>query len=160
MYSFYCLKHIPNYSKAQFLTTVKTCKTSINHDPLKNPGFFLQFGAVSEAKKQKRVQIIKECAEETGVPKGIVLRARQGNFEQDPLLEQYFYCINKRSGVLNEEGHFNTDVLRKGLTEVFNAEEAERLIETCARNLDNKLQASYDGIKCFYREAPEVAVVF
>lgn len=94
------------------------------------------------------------------MPKGVVLRARKGNFEPDPLLQQYFYCINKRSGILNDEGHFNRDVLRKGLTEVFNAEEAERLVETCAKNSDNKLQTSYEGIQCFYKEAPEVAVVF
>lgn len=122
--------------------------------------FFLQFGAISQEKKAKRVQIIKECAEESGVSREAVLSARKGDFQDEPLLKQYFFCINKKSQIQNEAGEYKTDVIRKGLTELFNAEEANRIIEKCARIQDTPLNTAFQSSKCFYNEAPEITGVF
>ncbi|KAF7278589.1 uncharacterized protein LOC143200547 [Rhynchophorus ferrugineus] len=119
-----------------------------------------RFGVLSSAQKEKGQKLIKECSQESRVPKELVLKARKGDFVDDPLLKQYFYCISRKANVLSEEGEFNAETIRKDLTELFNAEEAEKLLEKCSKKHDTPLNTSFESFRCFYNSAPEVAPVF
>ncbi|XP_030764820.1 uncharacterized protein LOC115889043 [Sitophilus oryzae] len=119
-----------------------------------------QFGALSSAQQAKASKLIKECFQESSVPNELVLKARKGNFSDDPLLKQYFLCVSTKAGVLSEAGEFNNDVIINDLTEIFNADEANSLVKKCAVKRGSPTETAFESFRCFYQNAPEVVPLF
>nr|AVI04885.1 putative odorant-binding protein 4 [Anthonomus grandis] len=115
---------------------------------------------LTQEQKELRTKVLKKCQEETKVPTNVLENARKGDFQEEPLLKDYFFCINKQSNNLDESGFYKIDVVAEKMKKLFGQERGDKIIQKCIKNLENPLTTSFEALKCIYFEVPETSLAF
>ena len=89
--------------------------------------------SLSEEQKERARAVSKECREKSGVPEDLVLKARQGQFTDDPKLKEHLYCFAQKLGLINAQGELQPEVIKAKIKNDVNADVAEKATSICPR---------------------------
>lgn len=94
--------------------------------------------------------VSKECREKTGVSEELILKARKGEFTDDPKLKEHLFCFSKKIGFQNEAGEVQQDVIKAKIGGDVAAEDLEKATQKCATiKSATPEQTAFDVLKCY-----------
>ncbi|XP_017783040.1 PREDICTED: B2 protein-like [Nicrophorus vespilloides] len=85
----------------------------------------------------------KECLASTGASEAAVDEAKKGNFADDEKLKEFFFCVGKKIGYVDEAGAYQVDAIKHQILAGHgNEEEAETLSKGCTQTAGSSPQES------------------
>ncbi|KAF2881154.1 hypothetical protein ILUMI_25028 [Ignelater luminosus] len=120
--------------------------------------FFAATQALSDEAKAKLREHYEHCTGETKVDKELINKARKGEFSNDDKLQQYYFCMFNRIGILDADGKPQPDVLKDKIAAAgdIKTEDAEKVIAACK---DKKGADKYETARliyeCYYTVSPQ-----
>lgn len=116
--------------------------------------------ALTDEQKERIKGFSKECREATGVSEDLVMKARKGEFVDDPKLKNHLFCFAKKVGFMNEAGEVQKDVIKAKITPDVGNEEAVKVTEKCGSiKRDNPEQTTFDVLKCYFESTTKHIVL-
>lgn len=115
----------------------------------------MKAGLLTPEQKQKILTLHAECLKETGLDEAVALKAKQGEYVDDPKLKQQIFCFNKKAGFQNEAGDLQNDHIKAKLMELINDDKkADELIQKCNVKKETPEETAFAVVKCFHNFAP------
>lgn len=97
------------------------------------------------------MKLHEECLKETGADPAICLKAKNGEFVDDPKLKEQILCFNKKANFQNSDGKFNIDIIRSHINQVLKDENlTNSLVDKCVKDLDTPQESAFQAAKCLY----------
>lgn len=88
------------------------------------------------------------------------MKARRGEFTDDPKLKEHLFCFAKKVGFMNEAGEVQKDVIKAKITPDVGADEAATVTEKCG-NIKSATpqQTTVDVLKCYFENTSKHIVL-
>lgn len=94
--------------------------------------------------------ISKECREKTGVKEELILKARKGEFVDDPKLKEHLLCFSKKIGFQNEAGELQPAAIKAKIGGDIPAADLQKASEKCSGiKRSTPQQTAFDVLKCY-----------
>lgn len=115
---------------------------------------------LTDEQKAKVQAISKECREKSGVKEELILKARKGEFIDDPKLKEHLLCFSKKIGFQNEAGELQPEVIKAKIGADIPAADFQKAAEKCnSLKRTAPEQTAFDVLKC-YSEASGAKISF
>ncbi|KAF2881153.1 hypothetical protein ILUMI_25027, partial [Ignelater luminosus] len=109
-----------------------------------------QLTAEQSAKLKEHAKI---CIENSKVDRQLVIDARAGKFAEAPELYEFYTCIFKRVGIMDDNEKLQVDAIRAKAPADLSKEALEKGIQTCAKAQDAGAgKVGFAAYKCFKTE--------
>nr|WJJ63270.1 odorant binding protein 12 [Pachyrhinus yasumatsui] len=114
---------------------------------------FSIIATVSCAPELKMMEVKKLCMKESGASDEMVTNAHIGKFSSDPAMTNFFMCVGKQEGIIDNDGHVHKDVLKKKMM-IFTDDEAavDAAVEKCVVEKSTMEESVMESMKCFFTE--------
>lgn len=110
---------------------------------------------MTDEQKAKLMEHSKECVSSTGVNEELIVKAKKGEFSDDPKLQDYVFCMLKKIGVVNDQGEPQLDVIKQKMHDDINPEETAKVIEACKEKKGGSpAETAYMVFQCYYKSSP------
>ncbi|KAF2881151.1 hypothetical protein ILUMI_25025 [Ignelater luminosus] len=115
---------------------------------------FVQAQQLTAEQSAKLKEHVKICIESSKVDKQLVIDARAGKFAETPELYEFFTCVFKRVGFLDDNEKLQEDVIRAKAPAGLSKEVLDKGIQTCAKAQDAGAgKVAFAAYKCFKTES-------
>ncbi|XP_017783048.1 PREDICTED: uncharacterized protein LOC108567223 [Nicrophorus vespilloides] len=106
-------------------------------------------------KQQENVKTYKtDCQTASGVSGDLVEKTNNGDFSGDVKLKEYFFCLSKKLGFLNEAGDFQMTAINDKITANHGQETAREVVAPCTqKKASSGPETSINMAKCFYEKS-------
>nr|AUF72963.1 odorant-binding protein [Anoplophora chinensis] len=102
------------------------------------------------------------CVLMSGTDESSIAKVIQGEFTDEPKIKAYMKCLFIETGVIDEKGNFNTDVLVELLPPKI-LDEAVKIFKNCAtrtKGIAREEDRVFSLVKCFYDQNPDIFIFF
>nr|QFO46774.1 odorant binding protein [Cylas formicarius] len=100
-------------------------------------------------------KVFRQCIKQSGVDRDVLVMSKKGEFADDKRLKEYYFCVAKLWGVMNEAGDILPDVLTKKTQEIYRDEAlTKKLAGLCGVRKDQPLETAFQMAQCYYKNAP------
>nr|USE58852.1 odorant-binding protein [Lasioderma serricorne] len=107
--------------------------------------------ALTDEQKSKIIEYYKQCTDSTGVDRDLVNRARNGDFDEDAKLKEFYGCMFQKAGIQNEDGEILVDAIKEKVPDDFDQDEAARVIEICKdKKGETPAETAFLVYKCYW----------
>ncbi|KAJ8955673.1 hypothetical protein NQ318_008542 [Aromia moschata] len=113
-------------------------------------------GIITDEQKTKLMEYNKQCMEETNVANELILKAKAGEYSDDPLLKKQILCVNKKAGFQNDAGDLQIDFIKSKVNDIIKDEKTTAdIVGQCAVNKGTPEDTAFEAVKCFHKFSPE-----
>ncbi|XP_017783051.1 PREDICTED: uncharacterized protein LOC108567226 [Nicrophorus vespilloides] len=106
---------------------------------------------------EKQIETYKaDCKTSSGVSGDVVDKTIKGEFSGDAKLKEYFFCLAKKLGFLNEAGDYQVTVINDKITDHHGQETARDIVAACTQKKSaSGPETSFNMAKCFYEKSKQ-----
>ncbi|XP_030764727.1 general odorant-binding protein 19d [Sitophilus oryzae] len=103
--------------------------------------------------RTKMFNFQNQCMQETGATDEMIMRAFGGDFPDTPVFKEHLVCVGKKGGVIDEQGNYHQEILKKGLMMFVNDEpRVDAMLDKCHVVMETTQDTAYHMAKCLYEE--------
>nr|UTN00826.1 odorant binding protein [Semanotus bifasciatus] len=107
---------------------------------------------LSDEAKEKMKAINEECAKDSGIEEGDLLKVLE-EAGDDSKVKEHMFCFQEKLGIINADGEIQKDVLKEKLVDFFDDDaKVEDIITKCAEEKDSPLETAFSLGSCIHQE--------
>lgn len=114
-----------------------------------------QTASLTPEQGEKLREVYKKCVESSHVDTALVAKARNVDFAEDAHLDDFFTCMFKSVGFINDDGQLQKDEIRSKVPSDISKEDVDKVFSACAKIKDEpKEKIAKLAYKCYLAETP------
>ncbi|XP_076267070.1 B2 protein-like [Rhynchophorus ferrugineus] len=113
----------------------------------------LIYGGMTPEQRTRFFNFQNECMQETGATDEMVLKAFAGELTDSPVFKDHLVCVGMKGGVIDEQGNFHKDVMKKGIMLFVDDEgKVDAMLDKCYTHYDTQQDTAFNMMKCMFKE--------
>ncbi|KAF7286793.1 hypothetical protein GWI33_004198 [Rhynchophorus ferrugineus] len=113
----------------------------------------LAVGDLTPEQRQRFFNFQNECMQETGATDDMILKAFRGELTDSPLFKDHLVCLGLKSGVVDKEGNYHKEVLKKEIMMFTDdGDKLDKLLDRCYEKHDTQQETAFKMMQCIFKE--------
>nr|UYB94415.1 odorant-binding protein 13 [Lytta caraganae] len=115
----------------------------------------IQAKGLSFMQTQKLALITQHCLAATDVPIENLLKFGDHQYDDnDDEVKEYVHCWCKAAGIIDDDGEFRTNRIRKTLNDLLDKETANKILSECLIKAESPVETAWKYSKCVHQYLP------
>nr|ANE37547.1 odorant binding protein 3 [Rhynchophorus ferrugineus] len=115
--------------------------------------FVVVAGELTADQRKQFIVFQNECMQETGATDDMIMKALAGVFSDSPVFKNHLVCMGLKTGIIDSDGNFHKDILKKGIMLIVNNEaKVDAMLDKCHVYFETQQESAFHLMKCLYEE--------